>query len=72
MLNTSNIVEKEKLILQLMVPNESFMQEIKVVLKGKKAFLFEKREQLNAAMPKMEIYLIYDLLNGLAFEYCCQ
>ena len=23
-------------------------------------------------MPKVEIYLIYDLINSLAFEYCCK
>ena len=58
--------------MKVLAPNEHLVQEIKLILKGKRTFLFENKEKLNAAMSKMEIYLIYDLVNSLAFDFCCK
>jgi hypothetical protein len=72
LLNTSNIVEKEKLVMKIIAPNDHFAQEIRLVLKAKRTFLFSNKEKLNAAMPRIEIYLLYDLINCLACDYCCK
>jgi hypothetical protein len=52
LLNTSNIMEKEKLMMKVIVPNEHLTQEIRIVLKDKRTFLFENRDKLNAVMSR--------------------
>jgi len=59
-------------MMKVIVPNEHLTQEIRIVLKDKRTFLFENRDKLNAVMSRTELYLVYDLLNCMAFDYCCR
>lgn len=69
LMNTSNIVEKEKLLMGVIVPNEHLSIEMKIVLKKLKPTVKEAKQKLNAVMAKEEVYLIYDLLTAMAFDY---
>jgi hypothetical protein len=70
LLDNSNIVMKEKLMMQVISPQEDLLPEVKLALKRKKAVFGDCSEDIVAVMSRMEIYLCYDLVNTLAFEFC--
>ena len=68
MISSSNLLEKQKLLIKLLTPSEHLVKEMKLTLQKKRAMIVQEETQLNAVMSKYEIYLYYDILSLLTFE----
>ena len=68
MMASSNLLEKQKLLMKLLEPSEHLKQEMKLSLQKRRPLLIQEDTQLNAVMSKSEIYLYYDILSLLTFE----
>lgn len=60
------------MILSLILPNEYLLPEVKGALRKMRPIVQQNKGKLNAAIGKIHLYLVYDLLNAFALDYVWQ